>query len=613
MASSTHLYQWRGAHYQEGWTRFQVFAPHARQLKVVLTAFGREEHCLPMRKLSEFGVFEEYTHLAAPGRTYRYLVEDCHGNWRHRTDPFGFAIVEQGHCVESVVANDAYIWSDQAWMDRRCRTSLFHEPLSIYEIHADTWKKQGDRPLTFRELAWAIVDYQKKVPFTHVQLYGILDHKNVDSWGYQTDHFFAPNRRLGSSDDFKFLVDLCHQNNIGVIIDWIPAHYKHEHDGDRSQSLHEFDGTDLFGSKPSFWGTVYFDFSKEEAKRFLMASALYWLEKMHVDGMRCDAVSPLIASNGETGIAFLKELNCVVHEQYPGILMIAEETDGFPQTTRPVYAGGLGFDVKLGIHMQYRLRNYFRTPYEQRGAPEHHYGKLLDHLRDAVHGDEQWLAAHSHDDAASGSPHRHSAIYRSIPTDDTWRRFADLRLFHAWNLLTPGFGHGIHMGDEIGQTHAWNERLRAHDGSVEWGLLHQATDGHFHRGLQECVGDLNRFYRSQPAFWKFKRSFRLISDHADNRVVGLRRYDGQGQRLSLFFNFSTMGYREYDFPLDEDSELFWIKGAKEVFNTDGVQYGGIGEYRNTWADILRNGEGLATHFRMALPPLSVVVFEETWN
>ena len=545
--SENHLYQWRGAHYRQGWTRFQVFRPHARQVKVVLTAFGREEHCLPMERLPDFGVFEAYTSHAAPGRTYRYHVEDCHGNWRSRTDPFGFGVVQQGNGVESAVVEDAFVWNDGTWMERRYRATILHEPLSIYEIHADTWRKQGDRPLSFRELAWAIVDYQKIIPFTHVQLYGILDHKNVDSWGYQTDHFVVPNRRLGSADDFRFLVDLCHQNQIGVIIDWIPAHYKHEHDGDRSQSLYEFDGTDLYGSKPSFWGTAYFDLSKEETKRFLMASALYWLEKMHVDGMRCDAISPLIANNGDRGTEFLKELNCVVHEQYPGILMIAEETDGFPQTTRPVYAGGLGFDMKLGIHMQYRTRNYFRTPYEHRGEPEHHHGKLLHNLREAAEGGEQWLIAHSHDDAASGSPHRHSTISGSIWTDDPWRRFADQRLFHAWNLLTPGFGHGIHMGDEIGQTQAWNERLFAQEGSVEWGLLQHATQGHLHRGLQECVGDLNRFYRSRPAFWKHQRSFRLISDHAHNQVIGLRRDDGQGQRLYTVLQFFHDGLQRIRF------------------------------------------------------------------
>lgn len=615
-SDSRHLYQWRGAHPNLNGTKFQVYAPHARQIKLVLTAFGKEEHCISMDAYRNSGVFETQTHLASPGRTYRYLIEDCHGNWKYRTDPFSFSLADSGEALESVVVDgDSFVWNDKQWMEERSRKSVFNEPLSIYELHVDSWRNQRGKPLSFRELAWEIVHYQQKVPFTHVQLYGVLDHKNIESWGYQVDHFFAPNRRLGNADDFKFFIDLCHQHEIGVIMDWIPTHYKHEHEGDHSQSLFNYDGTDLFGSHPSYWGTIFFDFSKDETKRFLLSSALYWVEKMHIDGLRIDAVSPMIEKNQWPAIKFLKDLNCLVHEQYHGILMIAEETDGFPKVTKPVYADGLGFDFKLAIHMQHRMRQFFRTPYEQRGEEEHVYGKLLNNLNEITR-DEQWLIAHSHDDAASEGTHRFSTIYGSIPTTDTWRKFADMRLFHSWNLLTPGFGHGIHMGDEIGQKWPWNERLTGSEGALEWDLLHNDMDSSFHRGLQECVGDLNRFYRSRQAFWKNPLGYQLISINSSNKVIGFHRLDQEGQRLALFFNFSTMGYQEYDFPLasiHEDPHLNRITGAKEIFNTDGAQYGGTGNFKNILALIVRDSLGVPTHFRFAFPPLSLVAFEELWS
>ncbi len=600
LSDSRHLYLWRGAHITLNGTRFQVFAPQARQVYLLLTAYGREEHCIGMQK-NVHGVWEMQTHLAPPGRTYRYCIEDCHGNWTARTDPFSFAVMQtKEDTLESVVTDiDAYDWTDQEWMERRRQMDPLKNPLSIYELHIDSWKK-----LPFRELFRQLVDYLEYMRFTHVEIYGLLDSKNVFSWGYQTDHFFAPNWRLQNIDDLKSFIDACHRRNIGVLIDWIPSHYKHEHVGDRSQSLYAYDGTDLFGNEPTPWGTVYFDLSKEEARRLMFSSALYWFEQMHIDGMRLDAISPMVARHGsvqEHAVSFLKELNTLVHEQYPGILMIAEETDGFPRVTQSVREGGLGFDAKLGVYLQWKMRNFFRTPYEQRKS--HFDDKLLRHLSDVAAGQDRWMIAHTHDDAASGTPHRHSTLYGSIPTWDSWRRFADIRLFLAWNLFAPGFGHMIHMGDEIGQKWPWNERLGAEEGAVEWNVLHESS---FHRGLQECVRDMNGLYRSKSPFWG--RGHRLISHHPQDNILGFHRHDGQGGSFAVIFNFSPMGYHQYNLPLDPESS--GIREAREIFNTDGVQYGGTGQFRNAYAYIARREEGAATHLRVAMPPLSVLIFEE---
>ncbi len=610
-----HLYQWRGAHTKSNGVFFQVFAPNASQVNLVLTAFGNQEHEIPLER-KEAGVWEVFTDRACPWKTYRYNIQDGWGNWKSRTDPFGVRVQETDGVCESVVTpTNSYWWNDGAWMCDRSNGSVLQKPLSIYEINVELWKKRDGRSISFSELAYEIVEYHKRFPFTHIELYGVLDHKNKNCWGYQTDHFFAVNRRMGSVDDFKYLVDLCHQNGIGVILDWVPCHYKHEHNGDASQSLYYFDGTDQVGLEHSEWDTVYFDFDKPETRRLLLASALYWLETMHVDGLRLDAVGHLLERHGhrkESAINFLKELNNVVHEQYPGILMIAEETAGFSNVTKPTWEGGLGFDTKTGIHLQKNMRYYFKTPYEQRGWDEHLYGKLLANLNEAGR-EEHWMLAHSHDDAAGGHSHNHGTLYGSMPTNDTWRRFADMRLFHAWNLLSPGAGHLIHMGDELGQTWPWNERLECEEGAVEW---HRLGDQN-HSGLLNYVGDLHRLYLAKPAFWKHAdRGYQLISHDANNQVFGYRRLDYDGGRLALFYNFSPTGYTDYHFPLaslQDDPQLLYVKGAREVFNSDGVQYGGTGNFGNQYAWIQRNEAGVPTHFRFAFPPLSLVVFEELWD
>lgn len=264
-----HLYQWRGAHSIPAGTSFQVFAPNAFEVHLVLTAYGNEEHSIPMKR-NHLGVWEVFTEHAHVGRTYRYRILDSERNWHCRTDPFGLAVMENNGIAESVVCKmDSYAWNDREWMKMRAASNPLSKPLSIYELSAELWKKHNGRVLNFRELAHEIVEYHKRFPFTHIELYAVLDHKHDYSWGYQPAHFLAPNRRMGGPDDFKFLVDLCHQNGIGVILDWIPTHFKDEHNGDLSESLHMYDGTNLFAGERSPWETLYLDYDKEETRRLL--------------------------------------------------------------------------------------------------------------------------------------------------------------------------------------------------------------------------------------------------------------------------------------------------------------------------------------------------------
>lgn len=613
-----HLYQWRGAHPTITGTSFHVYAPHARDVHVVLTAYGKEEHEIPMKRTAE-GTWEVFSEHAHPGRTYRYKILDAHGRWGYRTDPFSVSIREREGIGESVVCSaDAHYWSDNAWMTARATGKPLEKPLSVYQLNVELWKKKDGRILSFEELAEEIIFYNKKCNFTHVLLSNVIDNKGEGSWGYHPSHYFAPNRRLGGIESFCRLVDRLHQEGIGVFLDFIPAHYKHEHCGEHSESLHNFDGTNLFAAGKSPWDSMYFDFSRPETHRLLMASALYWLEVCHLDGMRFDAVYPMLMRDGGVqmpAVKFLQEFNAIAHQRYPGIMTIAEETNGFPNVTLPVEQGGLGFDAKFAPYFQQRARNYFKTPDVERRRGEHHYGKLMANLND-VGGDERWMLGNTHDDTADdGSPYRHSTLYRGVPADTDWRRFANQRAFHAWHLFSPAAGHLIHMGDEVGQIWPWNTRLSMPEGAVEWHLLDSRNNSraHWHSGLLDFVGDLNRLYRSQPAFWRHgDRGYLPISNYAENCVVGFYRLESENKRLAVFFNFSTMGYAKYDFPLPplhEDSSSTRILGMKEVLNSDDRKYKGTGAFKNTWADILRNPSGMPTHMRFAFPPLSVLVFE----
>ncbi len=608
----SHLYLHRGAHPKVDETSFQVFAPNAKEVHLVLTAFGKEEHTIPMNR-NAYGVWEVSTKHAVAGRTYRYRVCDPWDNWKERTDPFSFGIKEVHGVAESVVTDiDSYTWHDQDWMSDRARGQIAKKPVSIYELNVDYWKKEGGRGIDFYKLANEIVHHHQRICFTHVQLYGLIDNRHDYSWGYQANHYLAPNRRMGCVSGFKFLVDRCHQAGIGVFIDMALSHFKHEHAGDLSQTLHDYDGTNLFAADHTPWGTAYFDFNKEETRRMLLSAVHYWLEKTHIDGMRLDAVSPMLYRNGQVqwaAVDFLKELNSKVHRQYPGIAMLAEATDPFDKVTRPVWEGGLGFDANVGgVFFSHNLRNYLKTPYEQRGQ-EHHFGKLLENLKEG-HSDNRWIIAYSHDDAAGES------LYHCMPTQDPWRRFADMRLFHGFNILSPAAGHLTHMGSELGQIWPWDKRLTAEEGAVEWHRLDEKNTGTpLHSQLLCYTGDLNRLYISQPPLWKLgEKGYLPISHCASNKVLGFQRFDDQGGRLAVFFNFSTQGYRDYDFPMphpDQGRGLKAIENAKEIFNSDGMQYGGTGQFGNTWAHLVRNQSWEPTAFRINLPPLSLLVFKVT--
>jgi len=603
------LYETRGAHLEKTGTVFSVFAPHAKSIDLVLTAFGTEEHRISMKKNID-GTWQAETEHAPPGRTYRYEVEDFHGVRRYRIDPFSFTTLIGHGKIESVVTDlNQYQWNDALWMEKRSATDPLKSPLSIYEMHLESWKKEGGRTLNYREIAPDLVAYCKKMQFTHVEIYGILD--NSGGWGYQVNNFFAPNHRMGNADDFKFFVDCLHKNGIGVIIDWIPAHYNANYS---ETSMHCFDGTDHLSGGHSPWGTQYIDFGKEEARKLMKSNAIYWLKEFHVDGLRVDAVSPIIKRGKEipSGVSFLQEVNQEVHRLFPGVLTIAEETDGFPKVTKPVESGGLGFDLKWWTPWSFASRYFIQTPLKERRCDEHFKDKITHHLHDVKWG-EKVLLVHSHDDSANPHgelvkpEHLDKTLYKLDVCEKMTLKFADLRNFFAWQVFSPSRGHLIHMGDEIGQRRSPNALLGELDGAVEWHLL-TSNDRHriLHIGLQDYISDLNRLYLEKSVLWKNgEDGLKICCEHQLNSVVAYQKSCIGEPSLIIVHNFSSGNWKKYNIPIPPN-----VKDLREIFNSDSVKYGGGGAHLNPEVEIVRNLSGKATHMTIALPPMSSLVFEE---
>ena len=609
------LYESRGAQYQNGITTFRVYAPHAKNLFVILTALGKDEHKLEMQKNCE-GIWEIATPFAQPGRTYLYYVEDGQGKKMLRTDPFSFSTInipETGQIHSMVVDQSKYQWNDHAWMQQRAKTNPLESPLSIYEIQMKSWKSGFTKPLNFKEIAPELISYCKKMGFTHIECFGLLEHYFREARGYQVANFFALYRECGGCDDFKYLVDQLHQNGIGIIIDWIPTHFQHYPvSASYSVSLHEFDGTNLFAAESAPWGTLYLDYEKEETHHLMFASALYFLDKLHVDGIRFDAISQMVHRNGKdipSGISFLKELNDTVHSCYPGVMTIAEETEGFPNVTKSTKNGGLGFDIKWNIGWSHDSRNFLRTPNAER--PQHWQQKVVNFLNSVQQG-EKVILTHSHDDTDDGEFSNKKVLLQCVShVLKEEEKFANIRNFFSWQALAPSYGHMLHMGDELVQNESWYQRFRKNVPSVDWSL---AENNSLHRGVQDCVKDLNALYLSKPQFWHKKdQDFKLISECGPNTVVAYHRGTKENKRLAVVHNFSNIGYPSYDVPLyvSGDEAIKRIQQVNEIFNSDNLKYGGSGKFENRKVEIIRNlSNKEPSHFRIALPPLSTIVLEE---
>ncbi|MBW3651673.1 MAG: 1,4-alpha-glucan branching protein GlgB, partial [Actinobacteria bacterium] len=572
---------WRqlGANYRvhEGsaGTAFAVWAPNARSVRVVGDWNLWDGRVHPMRTLGGSGVWELFIPGVEPGSRYKFEILTPAGHLTLKADPMAFA-TECPPGTSSVVSASSYTWGDGEWVVSRDQTDWLHQPMAVYEIHLESWRRrpeEGDRPLTYRELAEQLPDYVADLGFTHVEMLPVAEHPYGGSWGYQVTSYYAPTSRFGSPDDFRFLVDALHQRGIGVIIDWVPAHFPKD-----DWALARFDGTALYehedprkGEHPD-WGTLVFNFNRNEVRNFLISNALYWMEEFHIDGLRVDAVASMLyldysRKEGEwipnehggrenlEAVGFLRELNEVVYGEHPGAMMIAEESTAWPGVSRPVYLGGLGFGFKWNMGWMHDTLDYFsKEPVYRR----YHHNELTFGLLYAF--SENFVLPLSHDEVVHGK----GSLLNKMP-GDRWQKSANLRALLAWMWAHPG-KQLLFMGGELAQSAEWN-----HNSSLDWHLLEFPE----HSGVQNLVRTLNREYRNQPALWERDYSpdgFRWIdASDVDSNVLSFLRLGSEGESmLACIANLAPVTRHGYRVGLPRGGR--W----REVLNTDASPFGGSG-------------------------------------
>ena len=612
LGEGRHRDMWRvlGAHVREHQgvhgVSFAVWAPNARAVRVVGDFNGWDGRVHPMRSLGSSGVWELFVPGVEPGARYKYELETANGHLTLKADPVAFA-AEEPPGTASVVCQSSYRWADEAWLARRDSTDRLHEPMSVYEVHLGSWRRvpeDDNRSLTYRELAEQLPEYVADLGFTHVELMPVAEHPFGGSWGYQVSSYFAPTSRFGSPDDFRALVDALHRRGIGVIVDWVPAHFPRD-----EWALARFDGTALYehddprkGAHPD-WGTLVFNFGRNEVRNFLIANALYWVEEFHIDGLRVDAVASMLyldysRKEGEwipnqfggrenlEAVTFLKEMNEEVYGRHSGVITIAEESTAWPAVSRPTFLGGLGFGFKWNMGWMHDSLEYFaKDPIHRR----YHHNDLTFGLLYAF--TENFVLPLSHDEVVHGK----GSLLNKMP-GDRWQQRANLRSLYAWMWAHPG-KQLLFMGGELAQDREWS-----HDRSLDWHLL----DTPEHRGVQELVRCLNRTYAGEPALWErdfTPDGFRWIdASDVENNVLSFLRTSADGSSvLACVANLSPVPRYGYRIGLPRGGD--W----REVVNTDALEFGGsgVGNDGRVWANDAA-WHGLPYSTEMTLPPLAVV-------
>jgi 1,4-alpha-glucan branching enzyme len=605
-----HVYRILGAHCceHEGvpGVRFATWAPNAQRVSVVgdFNAWHGLSHPMRVRGLS--GVWELFVPGLGPGEKYKFELCDAAGGLHLKADPYGNRFEMRPATAAIVCGPSEFEWTDLGWMERRAHWDWQQAPISIYEFHPGSWRRGPDGGfLNFREMAPQVSDYVSELGFTHVELLPVTEHPLDASWGYQTTGYFAPSRRFGSPDDFRYFVNHLHERGIGVILDWVPAHFPRD-----AHALARFDGTALYEHEDprrgehTDWGTLIFNYGRKEVKNFLLASANYWLEEFHLDGLRVDAVASMLyldysREEGEwepncyggrenlEAIDFLRELNTLTHGRHPGTLTIAEESTSWPQVTRPTWVGGLGFSMKWNMGWMHDTLNYMSQEPVYR---KYHHDQLTFGLMYAF--SENFLLPFSHDEVVHG---KHSMLGK-MPGDD-WQRFANLRLLYTYMFTYPG-AKLLFMGSELGQRREWCD-----GGQIDWQLLEQAP----HAGLQRLVGDLNRLYRKESSLHRGQYQapgFEWIDCHDSTQsVLSYLRWDG-GSFHVVVLNFTPVVRRDYRIGVPREGAY------SEALNSDSRFYGGsdVGNGPEVHSQPLP-WMGQRHSISLTLPPLGALVLK----
>ncbi len=606
------MYRWMGAHPGQlngtPGTRFSVWAPNATEVCVVCDRNGWRHGGFYLNS-SDTGIWSGFMPQVGPGEAYKYSIRTRWGEIIEKADPYAFYAEHPPKTASIVYDLDRYTWRDAEWIQRRRATNWFEEPVSIYEVHIGSWRrpKDGRRYLTYRELADELVPYVQEMGYTHLQLMPITEYPFDGSWGYQATGYFAPTCRYGNPDDFRWFVDHCHQRGLGVLVDWVPAHFPTD-----GHALGKFDGTALFehddprkGFHPD-WNTYIYNYGRNEVRSFLLSSARFWCDQYHVDGLRVDAVASMLyldysrksnewVPNYHGGrenleaIGFLKDLNITIHGEYPGVMMIAEESTAWGGVSRPVYDGGLGFTMKWDMGWMNDTLHYIRRDPIHRG---HHQNELSFRMIYAFH--ENFVLPLSHDEVVHGK----HALISQMP-GDYWQRFANLRLLYGYQYTTPGKPL-LFMGGEIGQWTEWN-----HDSELDWALLGFEK----HDGLRRYIGDLNGVYRREKALHELDfdpAGFSWIqADDAANSVFAYCRHSKQhAESVVVIMNMTPVPRSDYRVGVPEAG--FY----REILNSDAKIYGGsnMGNAGGAKSEATPM-HGRPNSVQVTLPPLAMLLLK----
>ena len=572
------LYEVLGAHqvFQQGalGVKFAVWAPHARQVSLVADFNHFDGRVNPMRSMGASGIWEIFIPGLGLGEKYKFEIKLEDGSILLKADPFANSSELRPHTASVVTDVDSFMWEDSQYLKQRKEKALKPFPMVVYEVHLGSWKKKHGNFLSFKELALELANYCQEMGFTHVELLPISEHPLDESWGYQVSGFYSVTKRFGLPDDFQYFVNHMHKCGIGVILDWVPGHFPTD-----GFSLARFDGTHLYehqdlrqGFHPH-WHTCIFNYGRHEVSNFLIANALFWFDKMHIDGLRVDAVaSMLYLDYGREGkdwipnkfggkenleaIEFMKHLNSIAHQEYPGILMIAEESTSFPAVTHSLNHTGLGFDLKWNMGwMNDTLLYFHKDPFFR----SHHHNLLTFSILYAF--SEKFCLVLSHDEVVHGK----GSLISKMP-GDYWQKFANLRLLYSYMMTHPG-KKLLFMGSEIGQWNEWNCKAE-----IEWFLLQFPI----HSGLQRMVKEINHLYKERKELWGndfTHEGFEWVDffDHK-NSVISFKR-KCEGKELLCVLNFTPAFYENYFISFPQ------IRFLNELFNSDEEKYGGSGKCR----------------------------------
>lgn len=607
------LYDHLGAHpttcHNITGTVFRTWAPNARSVSIIGNFNGWDGRVHPLRSLGTSGIWELFLPHLQEEEIYKFHIKTQHGDILEKSDPFQFygeLRPKSGSVVRSI---NTYAWHDKEWLEARRTTAPYDRPMSIYEVHPGSWRRDPSNPerfLTFNELAATLIPYVKQLGFTHIELMPIMEHPLDESWGYQVTAPYSMTSRYGTPEDFMFFVDTCHQNGLAVILDWVPAHFPKD-----AHSLGKFDGSALYehedhrrGSHPE-WGTYIYNYGRNEVSNYLIANALFWIDKYHIDGLRVDAVASMIyldysRKDGEwlpncyggkenlEAIEFLRHLNAIVYQLFPNTLLIAEESTSFYGVSKPTNHGGLGFGFKWNMGWMNDILNYFsKDPFFRK----YHHNSLTFSIMYAF--SENFILPLSHDEVVHGK----KSLIDKMP-GDLWQKFANLRLLLLTMWMHPG-KKLLFMGGEFAQWSEWYCKQ-----SLDWHLLEESE---YHRQLQSFVGDLNRFYTAHRALWELDfdgAGFSWLDlEDRNNSIISFARF-GKNRREQLVgvFNYTPQVFSDYKIGLPDACRY------KEIFCSDDHRYGGSeGSDKTIYQPVAEPYAQAPYHTRITIPPLAGVV------